>query len=210
MRLRTRAGVDPLAPVSTTDVGDNRVAWEWRVPINTPLGLWQVRVKCGRAPTLHGAFLVTGSWTGNPAGQWATPAAVQAVLLAHPLGVGECGPAGKEGGACKVGLGKSPPDVVAESVSRVVSANVMGLGPSKVVRGVRRYQLFDVLACTVHYYRGAHRWTVHFRWFTRRPAGGTLTNLGRNGGVQVVNDTGDPYARDWNYPLSGALALSHC
>jgi hypothetical protein len=92
----------------------------------------------------------------------------------------------------------------------VVSANVTGLGPSKIVRGVRRYQLFDVHACTVHYYRGAHRWAVHFRWFTRRPAGGTLTNVSRNGDAQVVNDTGDSYARDWNYLLSGPLALSHC
>ena len=60
MRLRTRTGVNPLAPVLTTHVGDNRVAWQWRVPINTALGQWHVRVKCGRAATLQGTFLVTG------------------------------------------------------------------------------------------------------------------------------------------------------
>jgi hypothetical protein len=60
MRVRTRTGANPLAPVSTTHVGDNRVAWQWRVPTNTPLGRWQVRVTCGRAATLQGTFLVTG------------------------------------------------------------------------------------------------------------------------------------------------------
>jgi hypothetical protein len=59
MRIRTRTGRDPLAPVSTTQVGDNRVAWQWHVPTNTPLGQWQVRVKCGHAATLQGTFLVT-------------------------------------------------------------------------------------------------------------------------------------------------------
>jgi hypothetical protein len=209
MRLRPRSGVDPLAAVSTKNVGDNRVAWQWRVPNNTALGQWQVRVTCGRAATLRGTFVVTEG-TGNPTGQWTTPAAVHAVLLSHSLGVRECGAASTQGGACKVGLGISPPDVVAESVTRVVSANVTGLGPSKLFRGVRRYQLFDVRACTVHDYQGTHRWSVHFRWFTRRPAGGPLTTLGRNGNVRVVRDTGDPYATDWNYPLTGPLALSHC
>ena len=60
MRVRTRTGVNPLAPVSTTQVGDNRVAWEWKVPTNTSLGKWQVRVRCGRAPTSRGTMLVTG------------------------------------------------------------------------------------------------------------------------------------------------------
>jgi hypothetical protein len=59
MRIRTRTGRDPLAPVSTTEVGDNRVAWQWHLPTNTPLGQWQVRVKCGHAATLQGTFMVT-------------------------------------------------------------------------------------------------------------------------------------------------------
>lgn len=59
MRIRTRTGRDPLAPVSTTQVADNRVAWQWHVPPNTPLGQWQVRVICGSGATLHGAFVVT-------------------------------------------------------------------------------------------------------------------------------------------------------
>jgi len=59
MRIRTPSGRDPLAPVSTTQVGDNRVAWQWHVPTNTPLGRWQVRVKCGDAATLRGTFVVT-------------------------------------------------------------------------------------------------------------------------------------------------------
>jgi len=38
----------------------NRVAWEWKLPTNTRLGLWRVRVNRGRAATLPGTFLVTG------------------------------------------------------------------------------------------------------------------------------------------------------
>ena len=60
MRVRTPSGRDPLAPVSTTQTGDNRVAWEWHVPTNTRLGQWQVEVRCGLAPALHGTMLVTG------------------------------------------------------------------------------------------------------------------------------------------------------
>jgi hypothetical protein len=59
MRIRTRSGRDPLAPVSTTQVADNRVAWQWHVPTHTPLGQWHVRVKCGHAATLQGTFLVS-------------------------------------------------------------------------------------------------------------------------------------------------------
>jgi hypothetical protein len=40
-------------------MNDGRVAWEWWLPTKTPLGLWQVRVNCGRAAPLQGRFLVT-------------------------------------------------------------------------------------------------------------------------------------------------------
>lgn len=60
MRLRTRTGVDPLAAVSTNDVADGRVAWEWRLPPDTPLGQWRVLVRCGPAAPLQGTMLVTG------------------------------------------------------------------------------------------------------------------------------------------------------
>jgi len=53
--------VNPLRPKLSSDrLNDTRVAWQWHVPTNTPLGLWRVRVKCGHAATLHGTFLVTG------------------------------------------------------------------------------------------------------------------------------------------------------
>jgi hypothetical protein len=52
--------VNALRPKLSKTVADNRVAWEWKVPTNTPLGLWRVRVNCGRAATLQGTFLVTG------------------------------------------------------------------------------------------------------------------------------------------------------
>src|SRR3954453_21804050 len=45
--------VNRLRPKLSGAVDDNRVAWEWKVPTNTPLGLWRVRVTCGRAATLQ-------------------------------------------------------------------------------------------------------------------------------------------------------------
>jgi hypothetical protein len=60
MQLGPSAGVNPLRPKPANAVDDNRVAWEWKVPTNTPLGPWRVRVNCGRAATLQGRFLVTG------------------------------------------------------------------------------------------------------------------------------------------------------
>jgi len=60
MQLGPSPRVNPLRPKLPEAVDDNRVAWEWKVPTNTPLGLWRVRVNCGRAATLQGTFLVTG------------------------------------------------------------------------------------------------------------------------------------------------------
>lgn len=60
MQLAHRTPVDPLAPKLSKREDDNRVAWQWTVPTNAPLGQWQVRVTCGRAATLHGTFFVTG------------------------------------------------------------------------------------------------------------------------------------------------------
>ena len=60
MQLGPSHRVNPLTPKLSGAVDDNRVAWEWKVPTNTPLGLWRVRVNCGRAATLQRTFLVTG------------------------------------------------------------------------------------------------------------------------------------------------------
>src|SRR5262245_42407910 len=92
------------------------------------------------------AAAVVGS--GNPTGQWATPEAVQSVVLSHGLGVAVC-----HDGVCKISNGKlvnGPPN--AESVAKVLSATVTGIGPSKLINGARRYQLFDVRACTIYYF----------------------------------------------------------
>ena len=59
MQFRPSPRVNPLRPKLSKAVDDNRVAWEWKVPTNTPLGLWPVRVNSGRGATLQGAFLVT-------------------------------------------------------------------------------------------------------------------------------------------------------
>ena len=144
--------------------------------------------------------------SGNPNGQWVTVKAVQAVILSNGIEVDEC-----MGGACKITNGKlvgGPP--TSGRVAKVVSAAVTGIGPYNLINGARRYQLFNVQACTIYYYRGAHRWGVQVRWFTRRPPGGTMTTSDRNGGVTVERDSGEPYARDWNYPFFAPLARDHC
>ena len=56
MRASTR--FNPLRPKLSGAGNDTRVAWQWWTPTNTPLGLWRVRVNCGRA-TLRGTFFVT-------------------------------------------------------------------------------------------------------------------------------------------------------
>jgi hypothetical protein len=58
MRLRRSTLVNPLAPKLSKREDDNRVAWQWWVPANTPLGRWRVRVDCGRAQPLQGTFSV--------------------------------------------------------------------------------------------------------------------------------------------------------
>ena len=58
MRLRPLR-VNPLRPKLSKEVNDRRVAWQWWVPTNTPLGLWHVRVNCGHAAPLQQTFLVT-------------------------------------------------------------------------------------------------------------------------------------------------------
>jgi hypothetical protein len=60
MQLGPIPRLNPLRPKPSLTVNDNRVAWEWKVPTKTPLGLWRVRVTCGRAAALQGTFLVTG------------------------------------------------------------------------------------------------------------------------------------------------------
>jgi len=157
------------------------------------------------------ALLVVGVATGalaaegNPTGQWATANGVKTVILSRVLGVTLC-----NGGACKIGQSAEELGVDAEVVSRVVSAAATGVGPYKLINGELRYQLFDVRACTVYYYQGAHRFRVHFRWFTQRPPGGTTTTVDRNGGLVVGRDSGESYARDWNYPRFSPLARDRC
>jgi len=53
-----------LYPKRSKDVNDYRVEWTWIVPPKTPLGLWNVRVNCGRAETLRKTFRVIRKLTG--------------------------------------------------------------------------------------------------------------------------------------------------
>ena len=143
--------------------------------------------------------------SGNPTGRWATPTAIQSIVLSSRLGVGLCNDV-----VCKRINGKLVDGPTAEVVTKVLAATVTGIGPNKVINGARRYQVFSVRACTISYYRGAHRFAVHFRWFTQRPPGGVTTTMNRDGKVSVGRDDGEPYTRDWNHPLLSPLALDHC
>src|SRR3954470_17284589 len=40
MQVEPSFRVDPLRPKLSGAQDDNRVAWEWKVPTSTPLGLW--------------------------------------------------------------------------------------------------------------------------------------------------------------------------
>ena len=141
------------------------------------------------------AALVGG---GNPNGRWATPRAIQAIILAHRLDVGY------------VPCTKAMSCDGAGGPIKVSSATVTGVPPSRLINGVPRFQVFEVRACTIFYFRGLHRFRFHFRWFTRRPAGGTITTRLRDGSIAVVRDNGAPYARDWNRPLRRPLADGRC
>ena len=143
--------------------------------------------------------------SGNPTGTWATTSAIQSIVLSSALGVGLC-----DNGVCKSINGRLASEPTAGVVTKVLSATVTGIGPTRLVNGARRYQLFSVRACTIYYYRGAHRFGVHFRWFTRRPPGGVKATIDRDGKVSVGRDDGEPYPRDWNHPLRSPLALDHC
>jgi|GEM_PF-7134557 hypothetical protein len=59
MQLGPSPRVNPLRPKVSGPMTDGRVAWEWWVPTKTPVGLWRVRVNCGRGAPLQGTFLVT-------------------------------------------------------------------------------------------------------------------------------------------------------
>jgi hypothetical protein len=141
------------------------------------------------------AALVGG---GNPNGRWATPTAIQASILSHLLDVGHA-PCPKVWSCDSWG-----------GPTKVSSATVAGIPPSRTIEGVPHFQLFDVRACTISYFRGTHRFRFHFRWFTRRPPGGTIETRTRDGRIAVVRDNGAPYARDWNHPLRGPQAEGHC
>ena len=92
-----------------------------------------------------------------------------------------------------------------------MSANVTGIGPYKLVNGVRRYsssRFGPARSTTTEAHIGG---VLLFRWFTRRPPGGTIKTDDHNGGVLLSSrDSGEPYARDWNYPLFAPLARDHC
>ncbi len=135
----------------------------------------------------------------NPTGQWATPAAVQTIILSL---------AG--GHRLVVDVPPNKPAVAQRVVVKVSSASVAGVPPSKLINDAQHFQLFNVRACTIYYFRGAHRFRVHFRWFTRRPPGGTITERTRDGRIAVVRDSGEPYGRDWNHPLQGPQADGRC
>jgi hypothetical protein len=141
---------------------------------------------------------------GNPTGQWATPKAVQAVILSRGTDITEC-----SGGACKIGEPINKLGINAEVVTSVVAATVTGIAPYKLINGARRYQLFNVRACTIYYYQGAHRFSVHFRWYTHRPPSiTTITN--RDGTVSTGPNDGGSIAKDWDYPRFAPLAHDHC
>src|SRR4029077_14549729 len=108
---------------------------------------------------------------------WATPKAVQAALLSRVFGIDVC-----SGGACKIGRPVKQLGIDGDRGTSVLSATVTGIAPSKLVNGSRRYQLFNVRARTIYYYQGAHRFGVHFRWYTHRPpSNATITeDLGRS------------------------------
>ena len=142
---------------------------------------------------LGGAATATPTRSGNPSGRWATPEAVRAIILSLA-------------GDSRINVGGWGEDVVV----KVLSATVAGIPPSRLINGVPRFQLFEVRACTIYYFRGAHRYRAHFRWFTRRPAGGTITTGTRDGRIAVVRDNGAPYYRDWNHALSIPQAYGHC
>jgi hypothetical protein len=158
----------------------------------------------GSASVAAALLLGASAWGGvatpalirsrNPTGQWVTAAAVQTTILSlaggHRLVVGV------------------PPNQ--RAVVKVVSATVAGVPPSKLINSAQHFQLFEVRVCTIYYFRGAHRFHVHFRWFTRRPPGGTITTRTRDGRIAVVRDSGEPYGRDWNHPLEGPQAHGHC
>jgi hypothetical protein len=159
-------------------------------------------------PALAVAGAATGAvvGSGNPTGQWAAPEAVRSVILERGFGLGLC-----HNSVCAISNGKlvnGPPN--AEVVAEVLAATVTGMGPSKLIDGVRRYQLFDVQACTIYYYRGVHRFGVHFRWFTHRPPGAVTTTADRYGKPVVGRDDGQPYAKDWTFPRFDPLARDRC
>lgn len=165
------------------------------------------------ALAIAGAATAAVVGSGNPTGQWATPEAIQAALLSHGVDIDVCAagppqPTFRPDGVCKVGRPAQALGMNGDRVTSVRSATVTGIDPSKLANGVPRYQLFNVRACTIYYYKGAHRFGVHFRWYTRRPpSNATITeDLGRSRGP----DDGRPYAKDWNYPRFGPLASAHC
>lgn len=47
-----------LYPKRSKPADDNRVAWTWKVPLKSALGMWRVRVSCGHAATLQKTFRV--------------------------------------------------------------------------------------------------------------------------------------------------------
>lgn len=150
------------------------------------------------APAFGGAATAALDGSGNPNGRWATEGAIEANIVSHRLDVGYR--------PCT----KPEPCDSAGGPIKVSSATVAGIPPSTMINGARHFQLFDVRACTIYYFRGPHRFRFHFRWFTRRPPGGTITARTRDGGIVVVRDSGEPYARDWNHPLRRPQADGRC
>jgi hypothetical protein len=85
---------------------------------------------------------------------------VVSALKAHPLtGLVPCPPVGQ---TC---VGETA-NGFSQIQVQVVSASASGLGPAKVIDGVRRYQEFNVRACTVNYLAGGAKLRAHVFYLT--------------------------------------------
>jgi hypothetical protein len=157
------------------------------------------------AVVLVAAGLTAGLALGsqNPRGQWATPQMVKRTIVGRPLEVLEC-----PGGGCSVINKKLVGDWIDVKV-RVASANVRGAGRSRIVRGQRRFQLFDVRACAIDYTQGGAMVGTRMHWYTTRPPS-TKTTTYADGHVGRLYDGGYAYGTDWTYDTFAPMAHQGC
>jgi hypothetical protein len=141
---------------------------------------------------------------GNPTGQWVSAAAVQRSFINRPFDVMTCSQGGLVMSPCNVLFDNLVGDPITFRIG-VVSARVRGIGPSRVMKGQRRHQLFEGRVCGLNYREGGARVSAHFVWFTRRPR--TVHSDGKGGGWE---DSGGPYAVDWKHRAFVPFAHQGC